>query len=322
MGGNETVSPGPTASLTPSPGGDEPTSAPALPESSSPAPTVPETVSPAPSASVAPSASDIGPTFSPAPTPTPVLRVRVNDFFLAYVSNSNPLVEPTLEQYAEQANLTNDYFNEYFENLFQNETDFTFMGTDLTLDFTLFEAGLPAPRFNLYMDYAYMDLIYTEDSSPPDAATTFQFLRESITADFIRDYVWNVTDSAFSTVNEVVLRASTTENPNPEERDSIQERTGSNNSSPPIGTLVAASGAALIIVVAGVVLYRRTRSPTEYMDGIYALDNKAVEGYFGEHSVTEEASENASRFPPLHMVEDDRYDDGRSSEHQPLRDQA
>jgi len=260
---------------------------------------------------------------SPAPTETPVLRVRVSDFFLGYVSNSDPLVEPTKEQYAEQANLTNAYFEEYFGTLFENETDITFLGAESSLDFTLFEAGIPAPRFNIYMDYAYMDFIYEEGSNAPDAAETFDELRDAITADFIRNYVWQVSDSAFTTVNEVVLRASTTENPDPEERLGVQERSGSSDEALPVGTLAAAGGAAFIIMVAGVLLFRRTRSPTEYMDGIYALDNKQeLEGYFGEHSVTEEASENASRFPPIQMVEDDRYYDGDSSEHQPLREQA
>ena len=265
-----------------------------------------------------------GPTTSPAPTPTPVIRVRVGDYYLAYVSNQNPLVEPTPEQYAAQADVTTRYFEDFFRASFANSSDTTFLGAESNLDYTLFQAGIPAERFNLYMDYSYMDLIYSIDSDPPDAAMSFELMRASISEDFIRNYVWNTTKSAFATVNEVVMRGSTMPNPNATnstERSSgeIQERSGERDDLP-VGTLAAAGGAALVIMAVGILLFRRTRSPTEYMDGIYALDDKGLEGYFGEHSVTEEASENASRFPPLHMVEDDRYD-GASSEHQPLREQ-
>ena len=246
----------------------------------------------------------------------------MGNFYLAYVATQDPLVEPTQEQYEDQANLTNSYIEDLFSAMFANSSDTTFLGAETQLDYTLFQAGIPAERFNLYMDYAYTDLIYTIDSDPPDAATSFELMRGSISQSFITDYVWNTTDSAFTTVNEVVMRGSTMPNPNngTERSDGqIQERSGEQDELP-VGTLAAAGGAALIIMVVGIVLFRRTRSPTEYMDGIYAIDNKALEGYFGEHSVTEEASENASRFPPLQMVEDDRYDES-SSEHQPLREQ-
>lgn len=263
-----------------------------------------------------------------APTAAPTeIRVRVSNFYIAYVATQDPLVEPTPEQYANQANLTNTFFEDLFGAMFANSSDTTFLGAETTLDYTLFQAGIPAERFNLYMDYAYTDLIYTVDSDPPDAATSFELMRGSISEDFIRNYVWNTTDSAFATVNEVVMRGSDMPNPNNGTQRSdgqirdgqIQERSGEQDELP-VGTLAAAGGAALIIMVVGIVLFRRTRSPTEYMDGIYAIDNKALEGYFGEHSVTEEASENASRFPPLQMVEDDRYDES-GSEHQPLREQ-
>jgi hypothetical protein len=73
--------------------------------------------------------------------------------------------------------------------------------------------------------------------------------------------------------------------------------------------------------VAGVVMYcRRPRNenkyPTEYSDGLYAMDSKMIEGYFSENSVTETSeSQYSSRFPPLQRV----AEEGNSTEDDPLK---
>ena len=242
----------------------------------------------------------------------------MGNYFLAYQTNQDPLVEPSPEDYAQQARDVHQFFEDVWTTeVAANQTDFTFLGVEFVLEFTLFEAGIPDPEFTLYMDYEHMDLIYTANSTGfPDPAESFEILQDSLTEDFIRFTVRNTT-GAFSTVSRVVFRASVTENP--EERAGIQDRSGSGaeeENSLPVGTLAAASAAALIILAAGIIVYRRTREPQDDMDGIYALDNKAVEGYFSERSVTEEASDNASRFPPMGIVTESRYED---DEHQPLR---
>ena len=58
-----------------------------------------------------------------------------------------------------------------------------------------------------------MDLIYTSNSTPPDATASFALLRESFNRVYITEYVRSLTQTPFVTTNEVVFQTSTMEAP-------------------------------------------------------------------------------------------------------------
>lgn len=279
----------------------------------------------APSTSLRPSGSP-GPTAleTPAPTAEPVLRIRVADYYLAYVSPNAR--EPTTDEYELMVNLTQNYFQDYFEDLYADRDDVEFLGAESNLEFTLFEEGIPAEKFNIYMDYAYTDLIYTVGSNPPDASESFIIMRDSITVEYILDYVRAATGTPFTAVNEVVFRASTMDAP----IRSGQQRSGEkeeSTASSPLMAMAATAAAALVILGAGAAVYRqRRKQQRDFVDGIYAAEGKVLEGYFSENSVTE-ISDNNSRFPlptlsrvpeePPESEEEEKIEEG--DEKQPLR---
>jgi hypothetical protein len=240
-----------------------------------------------------------------------VQRVRVENFFLAY---NAPMAdrEPTADEYNQMRDLTTEYFTNYFTGRYANDTAVKFLTAESGIKFNLYQAGIPAQRFNIYMQYNYTDLIYTVDSTPPSAAESFIIMRDSITAEYILNYVRNATNTPFDSTQEVVFRASTLTEPptnGTKSGNKLQRTTdGSdgNGDSVPVATLAATSAAALVIFIAGLLVYRRKRSFQRggNYDGIYAMDNKALEGYFSERSVTD-VSESPSRFPPLPMVKEE-----------------
>jgi hypothetical protein len=164
------------------------------------------TVSTVPSSTAAPVPSPTD-SSTPEPTGTPV-RIRVTDFYITYVSEQNPVVEVTTAQFQDEVDVTTRYFEDYLKAMFEDETDITFLRAESALGSTLINAGIPEDRFNIYMEYDYTDLIYTADSNPPDAATSFDLLRNSFTPEFLLRYARNVT-GAFATVNEVLMLAVT-----------------------------------------------------------------------------------------------------------------
>jgi uncharacterized surface protein with fasciclin (FAS1) repeats len=245
-----------------------------------------------------------------SPTEEPVQRIRVENFFLAYVV-PGATTEPTPDQITQLAQVTNDFFTDTFTTMFAGNNNVTFLRSESTLGFTLFGAGIPAARFNVYTDYNYTDLIYTANSTPPDAAASFVIMRESINQPYIVDYVRSLTGTPFETTNEVIFRASTMDAPTnrtePLQRsDNSQEDT----SALTVATVTATSVAALLILAAGIIVYRKKRSTRRrdeaLYDGVYAVDGKAtLEGYFSETSVTD-ASETAGKFSKLPVVKEER----------------
>ena len=131
--------------------------------------------------------------------------VRVESFYLAYVSLEDPVTEPTEEQYAQVVQQTVSYF----EKVAADFTDIgaSFLSAVAVLNSTQIAAGIPAQRFNILMNYEYIDLIFAQGTenlpSPPDA---FQLLRNSLTGAYLTDYVFTVSNTAFDFVNEFVMR--------------------------------------------------------------------------------------------------------------------
>lgn len=213
-------------------------------------------------------------------------------------------------------NLTTSFYIDTLTTKYANDPAVNFIGAESVLDYTLYQQNIPAERFNIYMDFSYTDLIYSADSTPPNAAESFVILRDSINEDYILKYVRSATDTPFVTTNEVTFRVSTMANPNPanttKSGNKLQDAPDggddeSDEGSVPVATLAATSAAALLILATGLLVYRRKRSSRLRgggYDGIYAVDGKALEGYFSERSVTDE-SESASRFPPLPMVKEE-----------------
>ena len=239
------------------------------------------------------------------PTEEPLLRIRVENFFMAYVAPG--AVEPTEDQYAQLVDVTNDFFTDTLTAMFATDPAVTFLRTESTLGFSLFNASIPAERFNIYTDYDYTDLIYTTNSTPPDAAASFILLRDSINRDYITAYVRTLTDTPFVTTNEVVFRASTMEAPT--NRSDTLQRSGNNEEDAnglTVATVTATGAAALMIFAAAMLVYRKKRSSRRrdeaLYDGIYAADGKAtLEGYFTERSVTDTsetaAGKSSTRLP-------------------------
>jgi hypothetical protein len=218
---------------------------------------------------------------------------------MAYVAPdaTNP---PTDEEYQQVVDNT----VEYFAGTFSDTPGFVEITPSLRT--TKWDTGFPEERFNIYMEYEYMDILFEPGSSLPTSDEALEQMRVAVSPDYILNFVRPV-NGTFSTVNEVVLRAL-----------EAQQRSGDSQKSVPVASVAAASGAALVFALACFMLYRRRMSPKNDMDGIYAYDSKVIENYFSERSVTENSeSLSNSRFAPLPMVEEERneeMDDLRGSQ--------
>jgi hypothetical protein len=211
---------------------------------------------------------------------------------MAYVA-PDATVPPTDAEYQQVVDNTVEFFSRTF-----NSTP-GFAGITPSLRKTEWETGFPEERFNIYMEYEYMDILFEQGSDLPTSEAALEQMRNAVSPDYILNYVRPV-GGTFSTVNEVVLRAL----------DTTTQRSGDSDRSIPVASVAAASGAALVFALACFMLYRRRMSPKGDMDGIYAYDSKVIENYFSERSVTENSeSLSNSRFAPLPMVEEERNEE-------------
>ena len=140
------------------------------------------------------------------PTATPVQRVRVRDFYISFVS-PDAAREPTQAEYEEMMAKTTDWFEGVFAERFANDPDVTFLNMNSAIEETKFNAGIPEARFNIYMNFEFIEVVYTEDSSPPGPDETFQILRSAITPEYILEAVRLLTNSPFEVVTEVYFAA-------------------------------------------------------------------------------------------------------------------
>jgi hypothetical protein len=212
------VTESPTTAPTVAPVTESPTTAPVIgpttPAPATAAPTIAPTIAPvaatdAPSAAPAIAESD-APSRAPiplSPTGTPVQIVRVTDYYISFVA-PDATREPTQEEYDEMLVRISAYFVETFMAL--NDADTEFISVDSSNDFTLYgdAAGIPRPEFNIYMNFDFSNIIYTETSVVPTVAETFDIMRSSITQDFILNVVRTYTGTPFESTNEVFFAAS------------------------------------------------------------------------------------------------------------------
>jgi len=68
-------------------------------------------------------------------------------------------------------NRTTDYFNGFFEDFYADRDDVTFLGVESSIAFTLYgeQAAIPEPRFDIYINFDFTDVAYTEDSTVRNA---------------------------------------------------------------------------------------------------------------------------------------------------------
>lgn len=243
----------------------------------------------------------------------PTLRVQVAEFFLAYAAPGST-GEPTEEEYQSLANSTIDYFNSFFTDFYGGNDDVEFLGWEAKLDFARYNAGFPEDRYNVYLQFAPSELVYSEGSDPLDPATSFDTMKSGVSVAYILEYVRQVPGGAFSTVDEVLFRAVSQDGPVADNRSGVVNRQR-RSSDLPLSALAASSALAAVLLFVGVCVYRRhnPRHPHDYADGIYSVDHKVLEGYFSENentnSMTEVSESNYSRFHPLPRVMEETYED-------------
>ena len=171
-------------------------------------PTKPGT--PTPTTGLVPTTSPDSTTFAPIVpgTPTgaptePFIRIRVTDYYIAYVI---PLLTepPTPEEAAELLAVTRDFWFEYFVD-FYADSEIQFRDLVLTIDEEKFGMGIPEERYNYFLDFDTV-VLYAEDSpEPPGARETFSIMSRADFVSYILDYVRSL--PTFISCNEVEFQA-------------------------------------------------------------------------------------------------------------------
>jgi hypothetical protein len=169
----------------------------------SPAPSVRPTAIPSDSPSRTPIALN--------PTPTPVQRILVEDYYISFVA-PGATREPTQAEYDEMLSRINDWFERQFMEQYANNPDVQFLGTETSNDFTLYGLNNNIPprpaEFNIYMNFDFSEYTYSETSVVPTTQEVFEIMRQSITRDFILEVVRTFTGSPFESTIEVFFAAS------------------------------------------------------------------------------------------------------------------
>ena len=103
---------------------------------------------------VEPTASG-APTGEPAASPTALpggpIQVRLGDFYMSYASTRNE--EPTADEYNQLVAVNKEYFAALYTTHFETNPEIEFVDIQLELRETRHgtNAGIPEPRFNIYM---------------------------------------------------------------------------------------------------------------------------------------------------------------------------
>jgi len=73
----------------------------------------------------------------------------------------------------------------------------------LTFDFCPL-LGVPEEQYNILIDFAFADVAYTLDSTPPDAQETFDIMSNAITTEYIMNVVFAMSGSPFANCNDLL----------------------------------------------------------------------------------------------------------------------
>jgi hypothetical protein len=114
--------------------------------------------------------------------------------------------EPTLAEYELMTNHTADYFDAYFTGYYYDDADSSFFRTEPILKDTLYDAGVRALYRVQYMEF-FANLVFSSAFVLPTSDEAFALVSDSISADYILDFVRSATTrTPFDSTNEVVLK--------------------------------------------------------------------------------------------------------------------
>jgi uncharacterized surface protein with fasciclin (FAS1) repeats len=152
-------------------------------------PSVPPTITPSAIPTIAPSVPPTSITPS-APPSMSTIQINVNRrFYFAFSSGST--IEPTADEYEQLRLITIMYYNDYIRRTFAVTRPLTeFIEWNTTLSNTMFNAGIPNMRFNIYAEYSMTTTIYTANSQ--NIPTPIEFLT-TLKEGFLIEYLLNVT---------------------------------------------------------------------------------------------------------------------------------
>jgi len=182
-------------------------------------PTAPPPPSPSPPNTSPP--TGLEPFVPPGPISNANNAVLIGPFYIDYSVSVSP-IEPTQEQYDQQVAVTIDYFNAVFDQrLREGGLSDVFYGAEaVSVNFRSYAVSVD--RFNIVIEYESLILSFAANDQTDIelytraleqlSAKWLQVLIESITAYFITDVVRSV-GGAFSSVTEVILRASDNDSP-------------------------------------------------------------------------------------------------------------
>jgi hypothetical protein len=234
------------------------------------------------------------PTTPPAQIPTPVFKTQalspptaatgessvpiVNTIYIAFAA-PEATREPTQEEYALMTDLTSEYLDSYITGYYKNDADSSFIRTELTLKDTLYNAGIPDERFNVYMEF-FAKLVFSSESALPTSDEAFALVRDSISPDYILDYVRSAVGTPFESTNEVVLRQDGDGAvPTPAPMESMT--TEPTSEEPPTSVSPGESSASIVgDIYIAFVAPEATREPTQEE---YALMTDLTSEYFDSY---------------------------------------
>ena len=157
------------------------------------------------------------PTSSPAPfsgAPASLLQsVAIPTYYIVYAASAADR-EPTEDEYLQMNNLTIQYFDDVFSNLYgagqpdfgsASETMFDSVSSDI--DSTQYNAGIPEPKYNIYISFTTEIKFATESSVIPTAEELFDIMVEAINPTYIVNYVWQAPETPFISTQDVLMQA-------------------------------------------------------------------------------------------------------------------
>jgi hypothetical protein len=118
--------------------------------------------------------------------------VRVDSFYMAYVV-PDLTREPTRREYQALLDATTEYFNTYFQQYYANNPNVHFLSVEPKIRYTMYDAGFPEERFNVFIEFSSADFHFSSDSKVPSPNRLFNIMKGSMTPEFILEYVREVT---------------------------------------------------------------------------------------------------------------------------------
>jgi len=142
------------------------------------------------------------------PEPMPDNRVLLRNYYMSY-SASEATREPTDIEYKEIRTATRQYFEIFLSEYFSTIPGVTLQAVRTVLYYATDQVSVPAPDFNIYMEYSGTELVFTPDSDPaliPTEEEAFGLFQLGITTNYILDVVRVFDTSPFASTTQVYLR--------------------------------------------------------------------------------------------------------------------